>query len=174
LSQTLPVMANAATTWAILGQDQKALALADEIQRTHPNNTMAINVTIPVIRAVTVLYPKSSAKPDPAKAIDFLNTAALYARADNGVFYARGLAYEQSGHYAEAQQDLQKVMGFKARIGPDMIFALTQLELGRVFQKQGDTPKARIAYQDFFASWKDSDPDLPLLRKAKTEYARLQ
>jgi serine/threonine protein kinase/tetratricopeptide (TPR) repeat protein len=174
LSQTLPVMASAATTWAILRQDQKALALAGEIQRAHPNNTMAINVTIPVIRAVTVLYPASPAKPDPAKAIDFLNTAALYARADTGVFYARGLAYEQSGRYAEAQQDLQKVLGFKSRVGPDMTFALTQLELGRVFQKEGDTPKARIAYQDFFASWKDADPDLPLLRKAKSEYAKLQ
>lgn len=49
-----------------------------------------------------------------------------------------------------------------------------QLELGRVCQKQGDTAKARIAYQNFLAAWKDADPDVPLLHEAKAEYAKLQ
>jgi hypothetical protein len=49
-----------------------------------------------------------------------------------------------------------------------------QLELGRVYRKQGDTAKARIAYQNFLAAWKDADPDLPLLHEAKAEYAKLQ
>jgi hypothetical protein len=49
-----------------------------------------------------------------------------------------------------------------------------QLELGRVYQKQGDTAKARIAYQDFLAAWKDADPDVPLLLQAKAEYAKIQ
>ncbi len=173
-SRTLSVMGSVATTFAILRQDQKALALADEIQRTHPNNTMAVNVTVPMIRAVAALRPANPAKADPAKAIDFLNTAALYARANAGVFYARGMAYEHAGRYAEAQQDLQKVLDMKPRNGPDLVFVAAQLELGRVFQKQGDTPKARIAYQDFFAAWKDADPDLPLLHEAKAEYAKLQ
>jgi eukaryotic-like serine/threonine-protein kinase len=54
------------------------------------------------------------------------------------------------------------------------VFVLAQLELGRLFQKQGETPKARIAYQNFLAAWKDADPDLPLLHEAKAEYAKLQ
>jgi len=54
------------------------------------------------------------------------------------------------------------------------VFVVAQLELGRLFQKQGDIPKARIAYQDFFAAWKGADPDLPLLHEAKAEYAKLQ
>jgi tetratricopeptide (TPR) repeat protein len=174
LSRTLNVTGNVATTFAILRQDQKALSLADEIQRTHPNDTRAINVTIPLIRAISALLPANPAKPDPAKAIDLLNTAALYARAEAGVFYARGLAYEQAGRYAEAQQDLQKVLDFKSHSGPDIVFVLAQLELGRLFQKQGDTPKARIAYQNFLAAWKDADPDVPLLHEAKAEYAKLQ
>jgi eukaryotic-like serine/threonine-protein kinase len=174
LSRTLGVMGSAATTFAILRQDQKALALADEIQRAHPNDTMAINVTIPVIRAVVALRPANPAKIDPAQAIDFLNTAALYARADAGVLYARGLAYEQAGRYSEAQQDLQKVLEMKAHSGPDIVFVIAQLQLGRLFQKQGDTPKARIAYQNFLAAWKDADPDVPLLHEAKAEYAKLQ
>jgi serine/threonine protein kinase/tetratricopeptide (TPR) repeat protein len=174
LSRALSVMGSAATTFAILRQDQKALALADEIQRAHPNDTMAVNVTVPMIRAVAALRPANPAKADPAKAIDFLNTAALYARANAGVFYARGIAYKQAGRYAEAQQDLQKVLDFKSRSGPDIVFVAAQLELGRVFQKQGDTAKARIAYQNFLADWKDADPDVPLLHEAKAEYAKLQ
>ena len=173
-SRTMAVVANVATTLAVLRQDQKAIALADELQRTRPNDTIAINVTVPTIRAVAALRPPNPAKADPAKAIDFLNTAALYGRANSGVFYARGLAYEQAGRYAEALQDLQKVLEFKSRNGPDIVFVVAQLELGRLFQKQGDIPKARVAYQDFFAAWKGADPDLPLLHEAKSEYAKLQ
>jgi serine/threonine protein kinase/tetratricopeptide (TPR) repeat protein len=173
-SRTLPVLGSVATTFAILREDQKALSIADEIQRNHPNDTMAINVTVPMIRAIAALRPASPAKADPAKAIDFMNTAALYARADVGVFYVRGLAYEQAGRYAEAQQDIQKALEIKSHSGPDLIFAAVQLELGRLFQKQNDTVKARIAYQNLLADWKDADPDLPLLHEAKAEYARLQ
>lgn len=103
-----------------------------------------------------------------------LNGAALYGRASSGVFFARGLAYEQAGRYSEAQQDFQKVLDLKAQSGPDLIFATARLEMGRLFQKQGDPPKARVAYQDFFAAFKDADPDLPLLHDAKAEYAKLQ
>jgi eukaryotic-like serine/threonine-protein kinase len=174
LSRTPGVMGNVATTFAVLRQDQKAIALADEIQRAHPNNTMAVNVAVPTIRAIAALRPENPAKADPAKAIDFLNTAALYARADAAVFYARGLAYEQAGRYAEAQQDLQKVLDMKSHSYPDIVFVVAQLELGRLFQKQGDIPKARIAYQNLLADWKDADPDVPLLHEAKAEYARLQ
>jgi tetratricopeptide (TPR) repeat protein len=174
LSRTVSVMGSVATTFAVMRQDQKAIALADEIQRAHPNDTMAVNVNVPLIRAVAALRPANPAVADPAKAIDFLNTAALYARANAGVFYARALAYERAGRYAEAQQDFQKVLDFKSHHPPDVVFVVAQLELGRLFQKRGDKPKARVAYQDFFAAWKDADPDVPLLHEAKAEYAKLQ
>jgi eukaryotic-like serine/threonine-protein kinase len=131
-------------------------------------------VTIPLIRAIAALRPANHAKADPDKANDFLNTAALYARSSSGVFYTRGIAYEQAQRYAEAQQALQKVAEVKAHSGPDIVFAIAQLELGRVYQKQGDKANARIAYQNFLAAWKDADPDLPLLHEAKAEYAKLQ
>ena len=174
LSRTLSVLGNVATTFAVLRQDQKAMTLADEILRTHPNDTFAVNVTVPMIRAIAALRPANSAKADPARAIDFLNTAALYGRANNSVYYVRGIAYEQAGRYAEAQQDFQKVLDMKSRSGPDILLVIAQLKLGRLFQKQADAPKARIAYQNFLAAWKDADPDLPLLHEAKAEYARLQ
>src|SRR6202790_2997336 len=122
LSRTLSVLGNVGTTFAILRQDQKAITLADEILRTHPNDTFAVNVTVPMIRAIAALRPANSAKADPSRAIDFLNTAALYGRANNAVYYARGIAYEQAGRYAEAQQDFQKVLDMKSRSGPDIVF----------------------------------------------------
>src|ERR1700686_1444157 len=174
LSRTLSVLGNVGTTFAILREDQKAIAMADEILRTHPNDTFAVNVTVPMIRAIAALRPANPAKADPARAIDFLNTAALYGRANNSVYYVRGLAYENAGRYAEAQQDFQKVLDMKSRSGPDILLVIAQLKLGRLYQKQGDAPKARIAYQNFLAAWKDADPDLPLLHEAKAEYAKLQ
>ena len=172
-SKALGVMATAGVTLAVL-EDPKASAIADEILREHPNDTIAVNSTVPQIRAIIALMPPNSAKPNPAKAIDLLNTAALYARASAGVFYLRGLAYEMSGRYAESQQDFQKVVDFGHRSGPDIVYTIAQIELGRVYQKQGNIPQARISYQNFLAYWKDADPDLPLLRTAKAEYAKLQ
>jgi hypothetical protein len=65
-------------------------------------------------------------------------------------------------------------MDMRPHSGPDLIFISTQLEMARVFQKQGDTAKARIAYQNVLAEWKDADPDVPLLHEIKAEYAKLQ
>jgi len=172
-SQTLDVQWNAAMALALAGQGQKALSVADEIQRNHPNDTIAQNVAVPTIRAAVCLFPVNHGKPDPAKAIDLENTAALYARGSSGVFYGRGLAYRQAGRLAEAQQDFQRVAEMRTH-GPDASVIAAQLELGRVYQLQGDTAKARIAYQNFLAAWKNADPDVPLLLQAKAEYAKLQ
>ena len=172
-SHNLPVVWNAALALAIAHQDQKALTLADEIQRTHPNDTIAQNVAVPSIRAIANLLPSNPAKGAPDKAVDLLNTAILYQRANPGLLLIRGLAYRKAGHYAEALRDFQTVLEMKSR-GPDFVITAAQLEAGRVYQRQGDAANARIAYQNFLAAWKDADPDLPLLRDAKAEYAKLQ
>jgi eukaryotic-like serine/threonine-protein kinase len=91
-SKTLGVMSAAAVALGAL-RDPKASAVADEILREHPNDTLAVNSTVPQIRAIVALFPPNSAKPNPDRAIDLLNTAALYARGNAGVFYLRGLAY---------------------------------------------------------------------------------
>jgi serine/threonine protein kinase/tetratricopeptide (TPR) repeat protein len=172
-SQTLQVQWSAASALALAGQGQKALSLADEIQRAHPNDTIAQNVAVPTIRAIAYLFPANPAKGDLAKAIDLENTAALYARGNTGVLFGRGMAYLQAGRLAEAQKDFQSILGLNTH-GPDILVVAAQLELGRIYQKQGDTAKARIAYQNFLAAWKDADPDVPLLHAAKAEYAKLQ
>jgi serine/threonine protein kinase/tetratricopeptide (TPR) repeat protein len=172
-SHTLQVQWGAASALVLAGERQKALSLADEIQRTRPNDTIAQNVAVPTIRAIAYLFAANSAKADPAKAIDLENTAALYARGNTGVLFGRGVAYSQAGRLAEAQEDFQSILGSNTH-GPDFLVVAAQLELGRVYQKQGDTAKARIAYQNFLAAWKDADPDVPLLHTAKAEYAKLQ
>jgi len=172
--RTFNIMWNAAVALAAAGEQQRAMSLAAEIQRTRPNDTIAQNVAVPMTHAIVSLHPSGSAKPEPEKAIDQLNTAALYMRSSTGVLYARGLAYKQAGHYDEAAQDFQKILDWRPLHGPDIVAPVAQLELGRVYQKQGDAAKARIAYQNFLALWKDADPDVPLLLQAKAEYAKLQ
>jgi len=174
VSRTFNVLFSSALALAVCQQEKAAMDLADEIQRTRPNDTIAQNVAVPAIRAVANLMPADPRKALPEKAIDLLNSAVLYQRASTGIFFARGLAYMESKRYAEARQDFQKIMDLKSVHGPDMLLPVAQLELGRVYQKQGDTAKARVAYQNFLTMWKDADPDLPLLREAKAEYAKLQ
>jgi serine/threonine protein kinase/tetratricopeptide (TPR) repeat protein len=173
-SRTFSVLFNAGVAYAAAGQEQKALSIADEIQRTRPNDSIAQNVAVPVTRAIVFLKPANPAQSAPEKAIDLLNTAALYTPSSPGVLYARGVAYKESGRFAEAVQDFQKILEWRALHGPNYMTPAAQLELGRVYQKQGDTAKARIAYQDFLAAWKDADPDVPLLLQAKAEYAKIQ
>ncbi|HWZ82366.1 MAG TPA: serine/threonine-protein kinase [Terriglobales bacterium] len=174
LSHTFNVLWNSATALAAVGQDQKARSIADEIQKSRPNDTIAQNVAVPMTQAVAYLSLSGGSKPQPEKAIDLLNTAALYSRSGWGVLYARGLAYKQAGRYDEAEEDFQKILDWRALHGPDILPTAAQLELGRIYQQKGDTAKARIAYQNFLALWKDADPDVPLLLQAKVEYAKLQ
>ena len=174
LEKNFNVQFSAGLAYAVAGQDQKAVALADEIQRARPEDTLAQNVAIPMIRAIAFLMPSNPSKLNPEKAIDLLNTAALYAHASSGVLFARGIAYREAGRYAEAQQDFQKLLTLKSYKGPDFTITMGQLELGRLYRKQGDMAQARIAYQNFLAEMKNADPDVPLVREAKAEYAKLQ
>ena len=171
---TLSLLWNSALALAAAGQSQRAMALADEIQRTRPSDTLAQNVAVPMIRALAQLLADKPSKSAPENAIDLLNGAAVYLRASTGVYFSRGAAYAKAGRYPEAIQDFQQVIQLRAARGVDYMAPMAQLELGRIYQRQGDIPKARIAYQDFLAAWKDADSDLPLLIAAKAEYAKLQ
>jgi len=110
----------------------------------------------------------------PAKAIDLMDSAMVYARTDSGVLYVRGMAYLEGKQGKEAADAFQKIIDFKSVHDVDPTAALAHLGLGRAYELQGDTARSRIAYQDFLAMWKDADPDIPLLREAKSEYAKIQ
>jgi eukaryotic-like serine/threonine-protein kinase len=88
--------------------------------------------------------------------------------------YERGLAYLALHRAPEAAAEFQKVLDHPGIVRVGFTGVLARLGLARAYAAQSDTAKARVAYQDFFALWKDADPDIPLLKQAKSEYAKLQ
>jgi eukaryotic-like serine/threonine-protein kinase len=76
--------------------------------------------------------------------------------------------------YPEAVAEFQKLLDHRGIVGADPIGPLAHVQLGRAFALSGDLVKSKTAYQDFLTLWKDADPDIPILRQAKAEYARLQ
>jgi len=78
------------------------------------------------------------------------------------------------GRSADAVQEFQRTESLKSAYPQDPLVSFAQLGLARAYAAAGDKEKARAAYQDFFALWKDADPDVPLLQQAKAEYAKLK
>jgi tetratricopeptide (TPR) repeat protein len=134
---------------------------------------------LPPIRALLALR-----RGDPAKAIDVLKTGASYdlglppcvAPAFIGPFYAiyvRGQAYLAAHQGVEAAAEFQKILNHRGIVVSDPIGALAHLQLGRAYVLSGDPSRAKTAYQDFLALWKDADEDIPILKDARAEYAKL-
>jgi tetratricopeptide (TPR) repeat protein len=88
--------------------------------------------------------------------------------------YVRGKAYLKVGDGQQAAVEFQKILDHRSIVTNDILGALAHLQIGRAYAMAGDTAKAKAAYQNFLALWKDADPDVPILRQAKTEYAKLQ
>ena len=88
--------------------------------------------------------------------------------------YVRGEAYLALGDGNRAAAEFQKFIDHRGVVTNFPWGALARLGLGRAYALQGDTAKARAAYQDFLTLWKDADPDVPILKEAKAEYAKLQ
>jgi eukaryotic-like serine/threonine-protein kinase len=87
--------------------------------------------------------------------------------------YMRGLIYLEAGDAAKAAAEFQRILDHRGAATPSPLYPLAYVQQARAYALSGDPAKARKAYQDFFALWKDADPDIPILREAKTEYARL-
>jgi cytochrome c-type biogenesis protein CcmH/NrfG len=86
----------------------------------------------------------------------------------------RGEAYLAAHQGSEAAVEFQKILGHRRIVLDEPIGALAHLQLGRAYAMQGDTTKAKAAYEDFLTLWNDADPDIPILKQAKAEYAKLQ
>ena len=114
---------------------------------------------------------------NPAKALEVLQPVEPYdLSVGRGMWpaYKRGLANLALHKGPEAAADFQKVMDHPGVVQMTITGALSRLGLARAYALEGDTAKARVAYQDFFALWKDADPNIPILVAAKAEYAKLQ
>jgi tetratricopeptide (TPR) repeat protein len=157
---------------ATCGDVVKAEGLANNLNQNYPLETFAQKVDIPMIRAREELQRGNG-----SKAVDELRSTQAY-EFGNVAFgvpaYLRGLAYLKLKQGAQAAAEFQKVLDHKGVTGNAPYAALSKLGLGRAYALAGDASKARTAYQDFFALWKDADRDIPVLKEAHAEYEKLK
>jgi Tfp pilus assembly protein PilF len=88
--------------------------------------------------------------------------------------YMRGLAYVQSRQWRAATGEFQKIIEHRGLVWNFPLAALVELRLASTFKEANEIANAREAYQHFFQLWQDADPDIPILREARFEYAGLK
>jgi len=144
--------------------------LKSRLAKEHPSDTFVNELALPDVRANIALD-----RNDPAKAVEILQPALVYDFTEVTYFpYTRGQAYLALHKGPEAAAEFQKLLDHRGYTRDLVIGALAHLQVGRAYALQGDNAKARLAYQDFLALWKDADPDVPILKEAKAEYAKLR
>ena len=160
----------AALAMAYVGDEKGTQGIADELSNRFPENTVTQLVFVPTLRAKLAIN-----RNQPVKALDFLEAATPFEFDDNTFpVYIRGEAYLAARRGGDAVVEFRKILDHKQIVLNDLTGALAQLQLGRAYVIQGDRAKAKAAYQDFLVLWKDADPDIPIYKQAKAEYAKLQ
>jgi predicted Zn-dependent protease len=176
LSNNPATRSKAALALARIGDTGRAQAWAAELVKEFPQDTMLKGYWVPSIQAAINLHLN-----DPARAIKDLDPAARYelAHTSDDAFaplypvYLRGQAFLAAHRGREAAAEFQKYIEYPGLVLNFYLGALARLGLARAYALQGDTAKARAAYQDFLTLWKDADRDIPILGEAKAEYAKL-
>jgi predicted Zn-dependent protease len=158
----------------LAGDASKAEKVAANLAKQFPEDTLAQFNYLPAVNAEVAL-----ARHDSSKALEALQTAIPYELASYYMLplypvYVRGEAYLAAHRGSEAAAEFQKIIEHRGLVWNEAIGALAHLGLAHAYVLQGETAKARIAYQDFLTLWKDADPDIPLLKEAKAEYAKLE
>ena len=180
VTQDREVKYGTALALASSGDSSRAEALATDLEKRFPEDTSVRYNYVPVLRASLALNHGDS-----TKAIEQLKIAAPYEtgtpRSAISAFfgamypvYVRGEAYLAEHQGAEAAVEFEKILKHRGVVIGDPIGALAHLQLGRAYALAGDNNRARAAYRDFLSLWKDADPDIPILKQAKTEWAKLQ
>jgi eukaryotic-like serine/threonine-protein kinase len=171
------VVGFAAIALELAGEAANAQQLARDVAKRFPKDTIVQSDYLPMIHAALALRSG-----DGAKAIEALVPSLPYELGQcNPTFtfslypvYLRGEADLAAKQGAAAVTEFQKILDHAGVVGNEPIGALAHLGLGRAYALSGETTKARAAYQDFLALWKDADPDVPLFKQAKAEYATLR
>ncbi len=168
-----------AVVLALAYTGDESQGLADNFNESFPENTVVQFNYLPTLRAKLALNHAN-----PQQALDTLEVAAPYELGLPTLWfynwpnlypvYVRGEAYLAAHRGSEAAAEFQKILDHRGIVLNEPIGVLAHLQLGRAYSLQGDTAKARAAYQDFLTLWKDADPDIPILNEAKAEYAKLQ
>lgn len=162
----------AAVVLARTGDEMQAQKIADDLAKRFPSDSLVNFLWVPTIRAAIEIGRKN-----PAKAVDYLQTALPYDLSflvELYPAYLRGAAYLQLQRGGEAAAEFQKLFDHRGLVGYNQQGALAALGIARAYVLQGETAKARAAYNNFFTLWKDADPDIPMLIAAKAEYAKLE
>jgi serine/threonine protein kinase len=159
------------------GSAKLAQSLANELAKANPSDTLLNFYWLPTIRAAAELDLDH-----PAQAIAILQGTSAYELGQPlplgpGTLYpvyVRGQAYLQLGQASKAATEYQKLLDHPGCVMNYPFGALAHLQLGRAYALAGDKTQARTAYQDFLTLWKNADPDIPILKQAKAEYAKLK
>ena len=171
LSRDPTFLGDVADAASAAAQDQKAESLLAEAGKGRPDDTFLQKVVAPRIEARLQLHQGKA-----AAAVQTLATTQPYE--DGFQFFnthvLRGQAYLASSDAANAASEFRKFLNRRSLAPFSIYYPLAQLGLARALAAQHDVPSARTAYQDLFAMWKNADPDLPVLKAAKAEYAKLQ
>src|SRR6202011_5693084 len=154
---------------ALAGGEAQARRLMEDVSSRRPLDTRFQTILIPVVQAILFVTHGEA-----AKAIEILKAGEPYDKGTSDVHFTRGRAYLLNHHPAQAAQEFQAVLDLRGAYIGDPLMGLAQLYLARAYAQQNNGAKARAAYQDFLALWKDADPDIPILKEAKVEYAKLQ
>jgi len=160
----------------LAGDSAQAERLAADLGKHFPQDTDVQFDFLPMVHAAIALH-SGEAK----RAIDALVPSAPYELAEGNAdftfalypVYLRGEAYLAARQGAAAATEFQKISNHSGVAGNEPIGALAHLGLARAYALAGDPAKSKSAYQDFLALWKDADPEIPILKQAKAEYAKL-
>ncbi len=157
----------------LAGDSAQASRLADDLNKRFPEDTIVQTEYLPMIHSVIGLRSGDAGQ------------GCGGARGGGAIRIGRrsllpypvclrGEAYLAAKQGAAAAVEFQKILDHPGVVMNDLIGALAHLGLGRAYALAGDTAKAKTAYQDFLALWKNADPDIPILQQAKAEYAKLK
>ena len=160
---------------ALSGEQAKSEALLTSLDRDYPDNQYLKTIALPLAHATQQLQTNKLAEAlvtlEAVRPYEF-GTGPHAAGATPVVL--RGLTYLKMRDGVKAAAEFQRVLDHRGATGFDINYPLSRLNLARAYVVQGDTAKARTAYQDFFAMWKDADPGIPVLQQAHAEYEKLK
>jgi len=164
-----------ATALAMIGDVQKSEAIIASVEHDVPENHWIQTVSIPEAKAAQLLNKNQLS--EAISALEVVRPHELGVGPRGGgitSIFLRGLIYLKMRDGAKAAAEFQRILDHRGAAGFSPEYPLARLNLARAYVLQGDNAKARTTYQDFFAAWKDADPDIPVLKTAKSEYEKLK
>jgi serine/threonine protein kinase/tetratricopeptide (TPR) repeat protein len=180
LSNDREVEYGAGLALAIAGDTSQPSTLAADLEKRFPEDTSVRFSYLPAVRAMIALN-----QGQPSKALELLQPAAPYELGAHrtsfaGLFgnlypsYVRGEAYLAAHRGVEAVVEFRRIRDHRGIVVSDPIGALASVQLARAYVMAGDRTHAKFAYDDFLKLWQDADPEIPILKQARAEYAKVQ